>query len=289
LPTLPERREVGFVFQNFALFPHMSVFENIAYGLQFKNAKIDRNHRVRELLDLVRLRDIDGVLKRKPAELSAGQQQRVALARALAPQPKLLLLDEPLSALDAALRVQLRFEIKRVQQTLGMTMLYVTHDQEEALAISDRMAILHQGQIEQIDTPLRIYQQPKTLFVAGFVGRNNVLRAKILSRTADALQIQLTSEQTLALPSRFAPLTQTASREPIFHLVIRPDALTLRDTKKIRLVGRWRGAEFLGDSLLGHIEHGPQEFLIKLHLGQVLPKEESEIVFSFDPDDCLLF
>ncbi len=277
-----EKREIGFVFQNYALFPHMSVYENVAYGLRFIDKKLDRRARVHELLELVQLRSLD---KRMPSELSAGQQQRVALARALAPRPKLLLLDEPLSALDAALRVQLRFEIKKIQRALRMTMIYVTHDQDEALAISDRIAIMNCEQIEQIDTPQNIYQQPRTVFVARFVGRTNLIKARLLSSTIDELQIQLSSGQQFRSPKH---LLNKANTDAFMHLIVRPSALTLGISKKIKLSGVWRGAEFLGDSYMGHIESESQEFLIKLNMGAQLPAEGSEIIFSFDPNDCLI-
>ncbi|WP_144904613.1 ABC transporter ATP-binding protein [Halobellus captivus] len=175
----PEDRGVGVVFQNYALFPHLSVAENVAYGLRFSDPPDGaiRDQRVASLLDLV---DLSNAGDRDPTELSGGQQQRIALARALAPGPDLLLLDEPMSALDARLRERLRMQIKEIQSTLGITTVYVTHDQEEALAISDRVAVMNDGEVEQIGTPRAVYRHPESRFVAEFVGDNNVFEGTVL-------------------------------------------------------------------------------------------------------------
>ena len=169
----PEARPVGMVFQNYALFPNMTVFGNVAFPLRLKRLPAPAvKKRVLELLELVHL---EGLEKRYPRELSGGQQQRVALARALAREPDVLLLDEPLSALDAKIREELRGELKRLQQSLGTTSLYVTHDQEEALALSDRIAVMNEGRIEQVGSPTEVYEHPRTLFVARFVGTSSLL------------------------------------------------------------------------------------------------------------------
>ncbi|MFC6827102.1 ABC transporter ATP-binding protein [Halopelagius fulvigenes] len=169
----PEERGVGVVFQNYALFPHMTVGENVAYGLRFADAPrgVSDEERVAELLELVGLPES---ADRDPTELSGGQQQRIALARALAPGPNLLLLDEPMSALDAQLRERLRATVKEIQSELEITTLYVTHDQEEALAVSDRIAVMNGGRVEQVGAPRAVYRRPRTRFVAEFVGDNNV-------------------------------------------------------------------------------------------------------------------
>jgi len=169
----PYDRDVNTVFQDYALFPHMNVGQNIGYGLMVKNVpKAEREARVQEMLEMVRL---PGMATRKPSQLSGGQRQRVALARALINHPRVLLLDEPLGALDLKLRQEMQIELKSIQQRIGITFVFVTHDQEEALTMSDRIAVFNLGKIEQIGTPSEIYERPATRFVAGFVGVSNIL------------------------------------------------------------------------------------------------------------------
>ena len=190
LDTRPAHtRDIGMVFQNYAVFPHLSVYENVAYGLRARRvARPELTRRVDEALALVQLSDL---ARRMPGHLSGGQQQRVALARALVVRPRLLLMDEPLSNLDARLRVAMRVEIRQIQRELGITTLYVTHDQEEALAISDRLAVMQAGRVEQVGTPWDVYAHPRTPFVARFVGLSNVVEVRVVARagrrvTADA-------------------------------------------------------------------------------------------------------
>jgi putative spermidine/putrescine transport system ATP-binding protein len=171
--TAPYERDVNTVFQDYALFPHMTVAENVAYGLRVKGVRrAERRARVEEALRLVRLPDVG---KRKPIQLSGGQRQRIALARSLVNRPRVLLLDEPLGALDLKLRQEMQIELKRIQQEVGLTFVYVTHDQEEALTMSDRLAVFNEGRIEQVGAPAEVYERPATEFVAGFVGVSNVL------------------------------------------------------------------------------------------------------------------
>ena len=174
LDTLPaHRRDIGMVFQNYAIFPHLTVFDNVAYGLRARQVSAaDIERRVAEALRLVQM---EGLAKRVPHQLSGGQQQRVATARALVIQPRILLMDEPLSNLDAKLRVEMRTEIRRLQRELGITTIYVTHDQEEALAISERLAVMNAGRVEQVGFPWDVYQAPKSAFVAQFIGTSNAL------------------------------------------------------------------------------------------------------------------
>jgi putative spermidine/putrescine transport system ATP-binding protein len=173
----PYERDVNTVFQDYALFPHMSVQENVEYGLRVKRvARAERRSRAGEALEMVRLADLG---KRKPGELSGGQRQRVALARALVNRPRVLLLDEPLGALDLKLRQEMQIELKHIQESVGITFLYVTHDQEEALTMSDRIAVFNDGLIEQVGTPAEVYERPATPFVAGFVGTSNLFTATV--------------------------------------------------------------------------------------------------------------
>ena len=182
----PYERDVNTVFQDYALFPHMSVADNVGYGLMIKKVPLpERQQRVRETLDLVQLLGMD---KRKPSQLSGGQRQRVALARALINKPRVLLLDEPLGALDLKLRQQVQIELKAIQQRLGITFVYVTHDQDEALTMSDRIAVFNKGKIEQIGTPEELYERPTTAFVAGFIGTSNLLAGEAARAVSGANQ-----------------------------------------------------------------------------------------------------
>jgi putative spermidine/putrescine transport system ATP-binding protein len=213
----PNRRDVGMVFQSYALFPNMTVADNIGFGLKVRKRPKDQiRKRVGELLELINLPDKGN---RFPYQLSGGQQQRIALARALAYEPQVLLLDEPLSALDAKIRVALRVEIRSIQRQLGITTVYVTHDQEEALSLSDRVVVMSEGRIEQIGTPFEIYNFPSTSFVASFVGTLNVLPASVV----DAARGELTvSGQPIRLAKRFGG---GAGRE--VQVALRPEMVSL--------------------------------------------------------------
>ncbi|GER83985.1 ABC transporter ATP-binding protein [Thermogemmatispora aurantia] len=216
------RRPMGMVFQSYALFPHMTAEQNVAFGLRLRRLSPTLIHRrCEELLALVGLADR---AHNYPHQLSGGQQQRVALARALAVEPKVLLLDEPLSALDAAVRVTLREEIRRIQQQLGMTVIYVTHDQEEALAISDRIAVMARGRLEQLGAPEEIYRRPRTVFVAGFVGASTRLPAR-LERAADG-HCRL-GEILLRVP----PQPELSDGAAVL-LVVRPELVTLQQLEE---------------------------------------------------------
>ncbi len=183
----PYERDVNTVFQDYALFPHMTVGENVAYGLMIKKvASAERKRRAEEMLELVQLA---GFGSRKPSQLSGGQRQRVALARALINHPKVLLLDEPLGALDLKLRQQMQVELKAIQKRVGITFIFVTHDQEEALTMSDRIAVFSQGKIEQVGTPAEIYEHPATPFVAGFVGVSNLVKGDMARRITGSAQM----------------------------------------------------------------------------------------------------
>ncbi|MCB9946888.1 MAG: ABC transporter ATP-binding protein [Rhodospirillaceae bacterium] len=231
----PHRREIGFVFQSYALFPTKTVAQNIAFGLHLKRApKREIAARVAELAALVRLDDITG---RYPHQLSGGQQQRVALARALAPGPKLLLLDEPLSALDARIRAHLRTEIRRIVEQTGVTAVYVTHDQEEALSISDRVAVMDRGRIVQEDDPVSLYRKPQSRFVAEFLGESNILPARSDGNGAlivDGLGARLPRPAGL-------PVAE------VYAVSVRPESVVLGNGGAGALAqGRLVSADFLG-------------------------------------------
>jgi spermidine/putrescine transport system ATP-binding protein len=222
----PNKRDVNMVFQSYALFPHMSVFENVAFGLRRRSvAKGEVTRRVGEMLEIV---DLAGREQRRPRELSGGQQQRVALARALVNRPRALLLDEPLGALDLKLRQAMQVELKRIQREVGITFVYVTHDQGEALTMSDRIAVMNDGTVEQLGTPREIYEHPKTRFVAGFIGTSNVLTGTITRVEAGQAVIEVSPEERIIVPvdgqavSPGSPLELTVRPEKIELTVARP-------------------------------------------------------------------
>jgi spermidine/putrescine transport system ATP-binding protein len=213
----PDKRPVNMVFQNYALFPHLDVGENIAFGLRRKGvARSEANRRVGEALDLVHLAGYD---KRKPNQLSGGQQQRVALARALVNRPTVLLLDEPLGALDLKLRKALQVELKRVQSEVGITFVYVTHDQEEALTMSDRIAVMNGGHVEQLGTPEELYERPRTRFVADFIGTTNLLRGTVDGSDSGCAVVRLESGERCRVAGIDAVLGET------IDLSLRPEAI----------------------------------------------------------------
>jgi spermidine/putrescine ABC transporter ATP-binding subunit len=219
--TPPYKREIGMVFQNYALFPHMSAADNVGYGLRMRGlAKPQIARRVADALALVRL---SGIEDRRPHQLSGGQQQRVALARALVISPKVLLLDEPLSALDRNLRASMQVEIKEIQRQLGVTTLFVTHDQSEALSLSDRIAVMFDGQIRQIGSPAEIYRRPNDRFVASFVGDVNALRARLVGIDDRTAMVSL-GAQTIAVAQ--GPVAGSTPGD-VVDLFVRPEQLSV--------------------------------------------------------------
>ncbi|MDQ1449657.1 MAG: spermidine/putrescine transport system ATP-binding protein, partial [Actinomycetota bacterium] len=218
----PYKRNVNTVFQSYALFPHLTVADNVAFGLRRK--KVSRSEirdRVKRYLDLVQLRGYD---ERRPSQLSGGQQQRVALARALVNEPAVLLLDEPLGALDLKLRKQMQLELMRIQREVGVTFVYVTHDQEEALVMSDRLAVMAQGRVEQIGHPEDIYERPATRFVAGFIGTSNIVEAAVTGRAGNFLQIEAAPGDRLLVR---APEDRSISPGDTLAFTVRPEKLRI--------------------------------------------------------------
>lgn len=212
----PYKRDVNTAFQNYALFPHMNVFDNIAFGLREKKVKkVELRKRVMEMLELVQL---SGFEKRMPSQMSGGQKQRISIARALVNRPKVLLLDEPLGALDLKLRKQMQVELKHLQRKLGITFIYVTHDQEEALTMSDRIAVMHNGILEQIGTPVEIYDHPATKFVADFIGESNILEANVDSIEDDILNVIFETGKAPVSASGF-------NKNEMVYVSIRPEKL----------------------------------------------------------------
>jgi putative spermidine/putrescine transport system ATP-binding protein len=244
----PNRRGVGIVFQNYALFPHMTVAANIAYGLDARGVRGETARaRVAAMLALVQMESFAG---RLPRQLSGGQQQRVALARALAVEPRILLLDEPFGALDKNLRLDMQIEIKRLQRDYGITTILVTHDQEEALAMADRIAVLNEGRVEQFAAPMAIYDRPASLFVSRFVGTTNLLSGVIATRDRDRVSVRLDCGATLSdLP---APAVANGGR---VFVSVRPEQLRLeREPGPDRIAGRLHTAMPLGPVIVYDIE-----------------------------------
>ena len=236
IPT--NKRNMGMVFQNYAIFPHMSVKDNVAFGLKRKKmSKQEIDEKVDEILKIVK---IDHLKDRMPVKLSGGQQQRVALARAIVIHPEVLLMDEPLSNLDAKLRVEMRNAIKRIQQQIGITTVYVTHDQEEALAVSDRIAVMNGGVIQQIDTPKRIYQRPSNTFVATFIGQSNILDGQVIKNN---------SEEGIKIFDAFFAMTnlsKNCTNMEDVKVSIRPEEFILSMDNKDGIKGVVKSSVFLG-------------------------------------------
>ena len=279
----PNRRNVGMVFQSYALFPNMTVADNIGFGLKVRHRpKAEIATRVAELLDLIHLADRGG---RYPYQLSGGQQQRIALARALAIEPQVLLLDEPLSALDAKIRISLRMEIRSIQRQLGITTVYVTHDQEEALSLSDRVVVMSEGRIEQIGTPASIYNFPATPFVASFVGTLNLLTAHVVDGSDGRLN--------LATQEIHAVTPVQAENGSAVTVAIRPEGIELGEAGgSNRLTGTIEEVSFLGSIVRIRIRLLDGASTLSLDTfndpSLAAPAIESPVTVSFPPEACLV-
>lgn len=248
IPT--NKRNIGMVFQNYAVFPHMSVFDNVAFGL--KNRKVPKEEIERRVDHILKVVKIDHLKDRMPAKLSGGQQQRVALARAIVIEPAILLMDEPLSNLDAKLRVEMRNAIKRIQQEIGITTVYVTHDQEEALAVSDRIAVMNGGIIQQIDTPARVYQRPANQFVANFIGLSNFLPASV-SRQGENLFIRFPEGSYRVRMTDLRPNLEDGAQ---VLAAVRPEEFEMRSTELEGIPAVVRSSVFLGNTTHYFLELG---------------------------------
>lgn len=256
IANLPaEKRPVNTVFQQYALFPHMNVYDNIAYGLKLKKvAKDEIDQRVRQALAMVQL---EHTINRRPKDLSGGQQQRIAIARAVVNRPRLLLLDEPLSALDAKLRVQMQSELKRLQRELGITFVFVTHDQEEALSMSDRIAVMKNGVFQQIDTPIRIYESPANLFTANFIGETNLFKAKVLDIHETTIKVEVTEQKDGFHPIRNLPKPKfDVQMGDTVNLLLRPEDIRIYYTNEGHdgLIGNVIDSAYKGSTLDSVIE-----------------------------------
>ena len=267
-----EKRPINTVFQQYALFPHMNVYDNIAYGLKLKGVpKTEIDQRVREALAMVQL---DHTINRRPQDLSGGQQQRIAIARAVVNRPKMLLLDEPLSALDAKLREQMQSELKRLQRELGITFVFVTHDQQEALSMSDRIAVMKNGVFQQIDTPIGIYESPANLFTASFIGETNFFKGKVLEVNPATIKVEVVEQNDGFHPIRELP-------RPKFDVQVGQNVNLLLRPEDIRVYYTHEGHEGLIGNVVDSAYKGSTlDSVIQIKNGNIVKTSE-----YFNEDD----
>lgn len=269
----PTRRQVNTIFQNYALFPLMTIEKNIEFGLKMKKVpKQERKKRVKEMIELVHL---EGYEKRKPKELSGGEQQRVSIVRGLINNPKVLLLDEPLSALDLKLRKKMQIELKQLQKKLGITFIYVTHDQDEALSMSDRIAVIKDGKIEQIGTPVEVYEKPKSVYVADFLGEANIFKGIVKD------DICVCEEANIKIISKFKNDTKV-------NLIVRPENVKLSKEKNSDLVGTIY--EQIYDGAFTKILIKVNKKIIKAIISgnDKLYKRNDEVYLTWDIEDAII-
>jgi putative spermidine/putrescine transport system ATP-binding protein len=278
----PSQRNIGMMFQAYALFPNLTVAQNVGFGLKVageSRAGIDM--RVAEMLKLIGLEELGD---RYPFQLSGGQQQRVALARALAVRPRVLLLDEPLSALDAKIRVSLREEMRAIQQRLGITAIFVTHDQEEALSISDRVVVMHQGVADQIGTPFEIYNRPATRFVAQFVGTLSMLTGTVTDPAGGGIELNGVKISGLKLPA-------SATKGASLTFALRPETVSLKSEKgDVKMTGQITGIEFLGSVLRMKVNAGGASIAFDTFNDPTSPppKQGDKVTVAFDRESLLV-
>ena len=282
----PQKRSIGMVFQDYALFPHLTIADNIGFGLRERGvAKKERNARVAELLALVRLEDFG---TRYPAQLSGGQQQRVALARALAYPPRVLLMDEPLGALDLKLRETMQEEIKRIQQELRVTTVYVTHDQAEAIYLSDRIAVMNGGRIEQIGNPQDIYRSPVSRFTADFIGKINFLDARVIATGPEGATVEIADRQIRAATN------PGVSRGGRITVAIRPENLAIHVDPQVDSGRNTLPAQLLSRSFSGNLVHvklalsDGAEIVVEVRPTQSLPPDGTAVEVDWAPADTII-
>ena len=281
----PNKRGIGMVFQNYALFPHMTVAENLAFPLKVRNVSASEiDQKVKRILELVELPEFG---HRRPAQLSGGQQQRVAVARALVFEPQLVLMDEPLGALDKQLREQMQYEIKHIHENLGVTIVYVTHDQSEALTMSDRIAVFEDGVIQQLSSPSDLYEKPDNSFVAQFIGENNRLNGRIVNIENDVCRVELDSGEQVTAQKVIAGEVGTRTT-----LSIRPERIELDPepgSVPVAIPGKIEELIYLGDHIRVRMSvAGTSEFIVKVRnrTGRRNLEVGQETKVGWSPEDC---
>ena len=274
----PNKRDMAMMFQSYALFPHMSVYDNVAYGLKIqKLPKQEIRERTEQIIDLMHIK---GMEKRLPSQISGGQQQRVALARAVVIEPKVLLFDEPLSNLDAKLREYMRDELRSLQKRLGITSLYVTHDQSEAMAISDKVVLMDKGKIMQVGSPKNLYEDPESKFVADFIGKSNFIKCSITDNSTTDAAVEITGK-TIKVPNPGKHI-KNIKNNPI--IVIRPEYIKVRDAGAGMFPGRVEKTVFYGNYVQYDILFNSQVLRVEAYCPQEIKiySPGSEVSFDFD-------
>lgn len=282
--VLPNKRNIGLVFQNYALFPHLSVYENVAYGL--KRRKVAKELISEKIKDVLKLVSLTSYEERLPAQLSGGQKQRVALARAIVIEPDLLLLDEPLSNLDAKLREEMRAELSRLQRQLGITMIYVTHDQIEALSLSSRIIVMNEGNIEQMGTPEDIYEHPATPFVARFVGFDNHLNGKLIRRSEEGVLVDIGGTEILS--TRTSESISGLQIDDAVEVFFRPDDVEITDVAGRNILeARIDYANYQGNTTQYTLHIG--ESIIRIVIpGKPIAKDMTDLHITVAPEKIIV-
>lgn len=281
----PRDRGIAMVFQSYALYPHMTVYDNVGFALKMSNTpKSERDAKIR---DAARILQMEELLDRKPAQLSGGQRQRVAIGRAIVRQPKVFLFDEPLSNLDAALRVDMRMEIARLHQELGATMIYVTHDQIEAMTLADKIVVLEQGNVMQVGPPLELYHRPANLFVAGFIGSPKMNLLPVRVSAVEGGKVTVESDDLAA--TSFENLLDTSGVQDKLVAGIRPQAMTIGPVDQGQLPAVVQIVEHLGDETVVNARLASGQPILAIEPGDAAIKSGDKIGLSFDPSEAHLF